>query len=144
MKKLPVRKQIRLKEYDYSAPGAYFVTFCTANRKPILWKNRSRGAYYAPENTLSEIGEIVDDAIDNISVRYPAVSVDKYCIMPDHVHLLLSIKCDDDGRVIPAPTISNVVLQLKSYVTKNVGKSIWQRSFVDRVIRNQKGYEQVW
>lgn len=64
--------------------------------------------------------------------------------MPDHIHLLISIHADADGRQIAAPTLSTVIGHLKRYVSKQLGFSIWQKSFIDRVIRNQKGYDAVW
>ena len=62
-------------------------------------------------------------------------------IMPDHIHLLLIIRSDEYGRPMVAPTISRVVQQLKGYVTKRIGHSIWQKLFFDHVIRNSRDYE---
>ena len=63
-------------------------------------------------------------------------------IMPDHIHLLLIIRSDEYGRPMVAPTISRVVQQLKGYVTKRIGHSIWQKLFFDHVIRNSRDYEE--
>ena len=136
----PNRKQIRIKNYDYSAPGAYFITVCVANRKPILW---NVGAAISRPN-LSKIGAVVEMAILQISERYPMISVDKYCIMPDHIHMILSINTDEDGRQIAAPTISMAVGHMKRWVSMRLGSSIWQKSFIDRVIRNNKEYRAIW
>ena len=62
--------------------------------------------------------------------------------MPDHIHLLLLIHADDCGRPMVAPTISRVVQQLKGYVTKNIGVSLWQKLFFDHIIRNRQDYEE--
>ena len=137
---LPKRKPIRIADYDYSAPGAYFITVCANDRKPILW---NVGAATCRPN-LSKIGSVVEMAILQIPEHYPAVSVDKYCIMPDHIHMILSIHTDEDGRQIAAPTVSTVVGHMKRWVSMQIGKSIWQKSFIDRVIRNEQGYEAVW
>ena len=99
MDNLPKRKPIRIEDYDYSTPGAYFITVCVHNRKPILW---NVGAATCRPN-LSKIGSVVETAILQIPEHYPAVSVDKYCIMPDHIHMILSINTDEDGRQIAAP-----------------------------------------
>ena len=140
MTERPNRKPIRIENYDYSTPGAYFITVCINSRKPILW---NVGAAICRPN-LSKIGSIVETAILQIPEHYPMITVDKYCIMPDHVHMILSINTDQDGRQIAAPTISSVVGHMKRWVSMQLGHSIWQKSFVDRVIRNEMGYQAVW
>ena len=102
---LPKRKQIRIKDYDYSTPGAYFITVCTDNREKIFWSDR-RGELCSPANVpLSDIGMIVDNEIKKLNSVYDAVRVDKYCIMPDHIHFILSIDTDENGRTQFAPTV---------------------------------------
>ena len=140
MNHLSKRKPIRIKNFDLSTPGAYFITVCVADKKPILWNVGA--ATCRPD--LSKIGAIVEMTILQIPEHYSAVSVDKYCIMPDHIHMILSIKTDDNGRQIAAPTISTVVGHMKRWTSMQIGYSIWQKSFVDRVIRNDKGYRAVW
>ncbi len=92
---------------------------------------------------LTGIGIIVDDAIQNIPNIYPSVVVEEYVIMPNHIHIILRIRADKYGRSMIAPTISRVVKQMKGYVTKQLGYSIWQRSFYDHVIRDKKDYERL-
>ncbi|MBE6733486.1 MAG: hypothetical protein E7561_05780 [Ruminococcaceae bacterium] len=60
--------------------------------------------------------------------------------MPDHIHLLLQIHSDIDGRPLVAPTIDRVIKQTKGYITKQIGFSIWQKSFNDHIIRGDKDY----
>lgn len=139
-KELPQRKSIRIADYDYATPGAYFITICIDGRKPILW-NVGVATCRPP---LSPVGLIVETAILQIPKHHPAVSVDKYCVMPDHIHMILSINTDEDGRQIAAPTVSTVVGHMKRWVSMQLGQSIWQKSFIDRVIRNDKGYRAVW
>ncbi len=104
-----------------------------------------RGAYYAPaEISLSQIGKTVEQAILNIPQKYKTVTVDKYVIMPNHIHLILVFCSDACGRALRAPTLSNVIGQMKGYVTKVCGDSFWQKSFYDEIIRSQKGYEKIW
>ena len=98
MEAQPKRKPIRIENYDYSAPGAYFVTICTANREKCLWGD-CRGELCSPDKVpLSEVGLIVEKEIATMNETYDAVSVDKFCIMPDHIHLLLVIHASKDGR----------------------------------------------
>lgn len=141
---LPTRKKTRLSGFDYASAGAYFVTICISERQPILWDNPDCFVTCADEIQLNHIGKTIQDAIREIPVRYPHIQVEKYCIMPDHVHLLLIFLPDEDGRQIAAPTLSGVVGHLKRWVSMQLGFSIWQKSFHDHVIRDEAGYREVW
>ena len=156
MNDLPKRKPIRIEDFDYSAPGAYFVTVCTANREKIFWPDR-RSELCSPainaqtgdqrlplQAELSDIGKIVDAEISKLNTVYDAVRVDKYCIMPDHIHFIISIDTDENGRTQFAPTVSRVIKQFKGSITKQVGRPIWQKSFYDHGIRNQQDYNEIW
>jgi len=123
------RKQNRLKEYDYSLAGAYFLTICTRNRENYFWDNVGARIARPMDYTLTECGVVVEKAINLIPKHYPAVTVDNYVIMPNHIHLLLQIHTDSEGRAMRAPTISNIVNQFKGYVTKQLKISIWQKLF---------------
>ncbi|MBE6776712.1 MAG: transposase [Ruminococcaceae bacterium] len=136
---LPERKQNRLENYDYSQNGAYFITICTKERKKILCE--IVGANIVRPK-LTRYGKIVDDAINLITNHYQTVTIDKYVIMPDHIHLLLQIH--SDRRTMFAPTIERIVKQTKGYITKQIGFSIFQRSYYDHVIRNQEDYNEIW
>ena len=141
---LPKRKQNRLTDYDYSQPNAYFITICTKDKRYIFWE--PVGASIARPDTvyLSPKGKIVEEAIQNIPNYYPMISVDNFAIMPNHIHLLLQIHTDDYGRAMLAPTISTVVQQMKGYVSKKLGESVWQKLFHDHVIRGQQDYLKIW
>jgi REP element-mobilizing transposase RayT len=141
MKDLPARKPNRLKGYDYSQNGCYFITICVKDRRELFW-HQPVGARIA-RPPLSDMGEVVRKAIENIPHIYKSITVDKYVIMPNHIHLILLIS-DDPGRAMRAPTISTVVNQMKGYVTKQVGYSIWQKLFHDHIIRNDKAYREIW
>lgn len=139
---LPKRKPTRLANFDYSTNGTYFITICTKNKKHIFG---TVGASIArpQEIVLSEYGKIVDDAIRSITKHYSDIIVDKYVIMPNHIHMILVIK-SEYGRAMLAPTISRVIQQMKGYVSKQIGKPIWQRSFYDHIIRNEQDYNEIW
>ncbi len=148
-KELPIRKRNRLENFEYDSVGAYFLTICTSNRCNYFWNNvgasiarpQSCTQYCPQEMKLSQIGKIAEDAINNIPSIYPNLKVDCFVIMPDHIHLILMVCAEENGRPMVAPTVSRVVQQLKGYVTKRIGRSIWQKSFFDHVIRNQRDYE---
>ena len=140
----PQRKQIRMPEYDYDSNGAYFITVCTKERKPIL-SRVSVGTTIGrpPDVILTKYGRIVEEAIQQIQTVYPSVHVDNYVIMPNHIHLLLFLYCDD-GRAMLVPTVSRVIQQLKGAVTKRIGHPVWQTRFYDHVIRTERDYRDVY
>lgn len=143
-KLLPKRKKVRLGNYDYSTAGAYFITVCVKGRKRILWENVGAATSRPEACPLSAAGKIVEQAILQVPNHYEQITVDQYCVMPDHIHMILRILGDEDGRQVAAPTISTVVGHMKRWVSIQLGESIWQKSFVDRVIRNEQGYLAVW
>lgn len=87
---------------------------------------------------------MVHAAIEAIPQRYPAYVLEHYVIMPNHVHLLLRIQADENGRPLVAPTVSTVIAQMKGVVTKQVGTNIWQKSFYDHIIRTAADLQEVW
>ena len=137
------RRANRIPEYDYSTCGAYFVTICTQDRKKILSNIVGDGS-----PVPKPIGKIAVEVIAQISSKYPSVTVDKYVIMPDHIHMLLRI---DNGTGNPSPTLGNIIGWYKYQVTKqanmqlnNPGEKLFQRSYYDHVIRNQRDYGEIW
>ena len=153
----PKRKANRLPDYDYSTHNAYFLTVCLNDRQNLFWQ--PVGATIGRPHTiqLTRCGQIVDQAIRSIPAHYPAVTVDQYVIMPDHVHLLLQIHEHDgramlapteigeaDGRAMLAPTISRIMQQFKGSVTKQLGMPIWQKGFYDHIIRDENDYRSKW
>ncbi|MBR2028676.1 MAG: hypothetical protein IKA10_06800 [Oscillospiraceae bacterium] len=148
---LQKRKPNRLKGFDYSSNGKYFVTICTKNKEKLLWNKNfydtSVGAdSIRPQEKvpLSKYGKIADIAIKNISVYYKHIKVENYIIMPNHIHLLLFIDRFDDGRIISAPTLSVVIGQLKRWISRQADKSLFQKSFHDHIIRDEADYLKIY
>lgn len=83
-------------------------------------------------------------AIKNIENIYKNITVDKYVIMPNHIHLLLQIHSVNGGRPMVVPTIDRVIQQTKGYITKQIGKAIWQPRFYDHIIRGDQDYQEIW
>ncbi len=137
---LPVRKHPRLKEYDYCRNGAYFATICAKNHAHVF--GAVRGDHAPAWVELSEVGKIADQHIRNISVVYKTVRVEKYVIMPNHIHLLIVIMalCDEESHL----SLHTIIRSFKTLVTKQIGYSIWQSSYYDRVICNEERYQDVW
>ena len=121
-------------------PGYYFITFCTVGRACILGRVTEADETRQSSMILSETGVVVDEAIRAIPAHYPGAALDKYVIMPNHVHLILGLQ----DRGTPCPSISRIVQQLKGIITKCLGKNIWQIHFHDHVIRNEQDYREIW
>ena len=138
---LPKRKPARLKEYDYSIAGAYFVTICTYNKEYILSKVVGEGLCALPGNILSEIGKDIEKTIHYINNNYAGVLISKYVIMPNHIHLIVEL---DGSGGHGNPPLQNIIGQLKSYTTNKYGKTLWQRSFHDHIIRDRYDYDKIW
>ena len=131
---LPKRKKIRLEGYDYSSCGAYFVTICTQNREYILGKIVGDDAHIVPQIQLSQYGNVIEKYINGI------IGVEKYVIMPNHVHLIIMINDGNNGTMgngtmrASSPTNQSIPQLIKSFkilVTKEIGFSIFQRSYHD-------------
>ena len=140
----PIRKGGRLAAYDYSLPGVYFVTICTSGRRELFWDAVGASSARPIKPKLSTAGKIVEAAINSVPASYPAVMIDNYAIMPDHVHILLRIDCGESGRPMVAPTVSTVVQQLKGKIARSLGAGVWQKSFYDHVVRSESDYKETW
>ena len=149
MDSLPKRKPNRLIGYDYSRPGCYFVTICAKNRRYLFWDEfdwRVGADIIRPHTIpLSLYGRIIKNVIEQIPVRYPGVSVEKYVIMPNHIHLLLRISVSN-GRIISAPTcgVPTIIGQMKRAASKQAQTELWQKGYHDHIIRNDADYHRIW
>ena len=122
------RKRLRLENYDYGTNGFYFITICTKDKKNIFGSiNFDKEA----KVLLSNKGLVVKKYIENI----PEMKI--YIIMPNHIHMILELENSNKN-------ISKIVSSLKILTSKELGKSIWHRSFHDRVIRNERELELIW
>lgn len=119
--------------------------FVLKNKENLLWKNVGANCVRPLDQLpLSKIGIVIENEIYKLNTVYENIKVDKYQIMPNHIHLIIFIYEDSNGRTQFAPTISRIIKQFKGSITKQIGFSIWQKSFYDRVIRNEKEYQEVW
>ena len=144
---LPIRKPTRLPRFDYSTPGAYFITICTKDRKNIFGNIVGGGAFDAPYTNLSRTGITVEKFIKS-GERIPNVHIDKYVIMPNHIHMILLVEAGCGGTSkAPSPTNAvspHFVSTFKRFCHKEAGFVIFQRSYHDHVIRNEKDYLEIW
>ena len=131
--------------------GIYFVTICTKDRVQYLAEIEENAVVGAdiirPIVRLTDTGEILEHSINDIKNHYQDVNVLKYCIMPDHVHLLIHIDHEfnaNGGRMISAPTLSTIIGSMKRYVSRQNEYPIWQKSFYDHIIRGEKEFREIW
>ena len=165
---MPKRKRNRLENYDYSSTGAYFITVCTKDRKPILSNiccSVGVGALDDPRiNTLdvsflnvdnfklklTSIGEVVEKNLLS-SEKISGVTIDKYVIMPDHIHVIIFLNSEkyvdiqNGSSRAPTPTanamLSRIISAFKRFVGKELGNDIFQRGYMEHIIRDKNDYE---
>ena len=146
----PHRQTIRLRTYDYNMPGAYFITVCTKNRMPILSRiDVGTVVLDGPQTTLTYYGQIADKHLREMQNFYEHIVIDKYVIMPNHIHLLLRIKPTVNGpsrTTVPTrlSTISRFIGTFKRFCNRDYGRNIWQNRSYDHIIRGEHDYREIW
>jgi len=161
------RRSIRLKGYDYSRPGLYFVTICTTNRLSLFGHIENR------DMVLNDVGKMVNIVWNEMPNHYKGIGIHEFIVMPNHVHGIIEIEsnsmtvgagpcaCSDDGwqktegqpqGVAPTMSLSDIVHRFKTLTTKRYidgvnhnefhqfNKRLWQRNYYEHVIRNEKSY----
>ena len=123
MNKLPKRKNLRIQGFDYKH-GMYFVTICTHDKKKLFGNiNFKKEAVMI----LNENGKLVENRLSQFEEFV------QYVIMPNHIHILVLI---DTNK-----TLQQIIRTFKSLVTKDLGFQTWQRSYYERIVRNEKEFE---
>jgi putative transposase len=149
----PIRKNLRLRHYDYRNPGNYFITVCTHERRPIL---------ASIENNILQLtsyGEIAKKFWLSIPEHFPKVKLDSYIVMPNHFHGILYLESDSNminarkeekENGILKGSIGSIIGSWKSISTKNVnqlrntlGAQLWQRNYYERIIRDEKELQMI-
>jgi len=146
------RRSIRLKTYDYSQAGAYFVTICAQKKECIFGRVVDGGM------ELNEAGKTIGYVWSGLPTRYASVELDEVVIMPNHIHGIIVINnsyvgaglalpaegaassaptMSGKGAASSAPTLSDIVRTFKSISTRRSGQPVWQRNYFDRIIRNE-------
>lgn len=144
---LPRRKPNRLNGYDYSQNGAYFITICTDKRKEWL-SSITVGQGLAPAETrLTAYGEIAEEQLLLLETRFPFITIERYVIMPNHIHILLRLENDAAGAS-PCPTLSSIIGTYKSLTTRLCNRvckipKLFQASFYDHIIRGEADYREI-
>ncbi len=121
------RRSIRLKGYDYSQPGAYFVTICLQGREPYL--------------EMPKVRNIMEETWKTLPQRFPTIELDEFIIMPDHIHFIIWLRPHPKTH----PTLSMIVCAYKSLTARAAlsylrtlgdicGNQFWQTHFYDHII----------
>ena len=149
------RRSLRLRGFNYSSEGAYFVTICTQNRECLF------GGVVDGEMRLNDVGRVVQIVWNGLSERFPNVELDAFVVMPNHVHGILVIV--GAGQALPvkgaassAPTgsVSSTLMKLlrtfKSISAIQVnrllsssGQPFWQRNYYEHIIRNEESLNRI-
>ncbi|MGF1537774.1 MAG: transposase [Elainellaceae cyanobacterium] len=151
------RRSMRLKGYDYSSPGFYFITICTHQRLCLF------GNVEGNKMHLNEFGQVVLDCWQAIPQHFCHIELDEFVIMPNHIHGIIIV---NNGRDMapPCPTktqnrqfsrpvpgaISTAIGSFKSIATKRIneirnapGCPVWQSQFYDRIIRDRDALDRI-
>jgi REP element-mobilizing transposase RayT len=160
------RKRLRLKDYDYSQPGAYLVTICTKDREHRF------GEIADGEMRANAMAAVVESCWNDLSNHYPNIELDEFVVMPNHVHGIIVIldepitvgECTVGDGLRPSPTrpsptgssptkkhpLSEIDRAFKSFSARRINKicntpgtPVWQRGYYDHIIRNERSLTRI-
>lgn len=151
------RRSIRLRNYDYSQAGAYFITLCTHKRECLF------GAMVGDIVQLNEAGRLVQNIWDVLPEHYSCVELDFFVVMPNHIHGIVVLNgvgaqfiapvhdgATNSGAMNLAPTVGEIIRAFKARCTHSInhlrgvqGVSIWQRNYYEHIIRNESSLQEI-
>lgn len=134
------RQSVRLKNYDYSSSGAYFITICAHGQRCIF------GRVVDGEMLLAPLGVAIGRIWREIPRHYDFVKVDAFIVMPNHIHGIVLIKEKEGRKKNPKANLGGVIRGFKAAVTqwarKHTGyEKVWQRNYFDRVLKGRHRLE---
>ncbi len=147
------RRSVRLKEYDYSQPGAYFVTICSWLRAFIF------GEIVNGKMELNEYGMVLEREWLNINNGRHNIDLDQFVVMPNHMHGIVVINGRGVLQYDPAnnelqpssQTIGSIIRRYKSATARQIniirstpGMPVWQRNYFEHIIRNEIEMDNIW
>ena len=138
------RKNVRLYGYDYSQPGGYFVTICTANRKCLFSRIVPGNKFVLADVQLTELGRIAEGILHETSER-TGIRLSDYVIMPNHIHMILQIQAEGAEYTIGeyVGMFKSLTLHHWRKVCSREGRvigAVWQRNYYEHIIRNDEDY----
>ncbi len=149
------RRSHRLRGFDYSRGGAYFVTICTQNRQCLF------GDVVDGKMRLNDVGRLVQTVWDGLPERFPTVESDAFVVMPNHVHGILvlveaGLALPPGGAASSAPTgsasttLGKVLRAFKSTSAVGVnrlltrsGQPLWQRNYFEHIVRSEESLNRI-
>ena len=145
---LPKRKHPRLDNYDYSTAGAYFVTICVRDRLHVfsdITKIITNSVEYKTQ--LTSYGKIAEAQLLSLPKRYPFLTIDRYVIMPDHIHVVFVFDRKAEEQQL-RPSVTDIVCAYKSLTAKECKQNgfngdLFQTSFYEHIIRNEQDYSNI-
>ncbi|MFZ2537846.1 MAG: transposase [Oscillospiraceae bacterium] len=158
------RQSIRLKNYNYSKNGFYYVTICTENREHLF------GEIIDGKIKLNTAGEMIEQIYLGLKQEIYDIQLDKYVLMPNHFHGIIIVGADSisahnengtnsnraDIESAPTTTLATIIQSFKRSTTIKYidgvkkgayppfNKRIWQRNYYDHIIRNEQDYQRIW
>jgi len=147
------RKNIRLKNYDYSSAGLYFVTICTNKFLQLFGKIKNG------EMILNEFGKIVNNNWIDLTNHYENILLHSFIVMPNHFHGIIEITnvgaihelpLQYDRKLRRQMLIPKIIGRYKMQTSKQInilrkmqGKPVWQRNYYEHIIRNEQSYLEI-
>lgn len=134
------RHSIRLKDFDYSQSGLYFVTICVQNRQHLF------GEIHNGTVVLNDIGRMIKECWGQLSQRFTTISLNEFVVMPNHFHAIVEISNSNNVQ------LSEIVGAFKSITTNEYirgvnecgwppfEKRVWQRNYYEHIIRDSIDY----
>ena len=133
------RKPLRLKGFDYSSVGMYFVTICTRERECLF------GEIIEASMQLNGFGRVVEACWKDLPTHFGRIAIDAAVVMPNHVHGIVCVEEQEPGAMNRAPTLGEIVRNFKARCARAWRReqedcrlsSLWQRGYYEHVIRNE-------
>ncbi len=152
---LPKRKQIRLKDFDYSQPNLYFLTICTHNRARLFAQKDGPHIENTKNNDIDNPDLIIDKWISELENKYENLLVDLYVVMPDHIHLIIynpgvidasgnhtGKKLNEIIKWFKTQTTNEYLRGVKRGIYLPYKEHLWQRNYYEHIIRNHEDYQE--
>lgn len=149
--KLPYRKSIRLKNYDYSSNGYYFVTICTQNREKLFGEIVGATLCGRPNNP----DKLIVKWLLELENKFKGVKIDEYIVMPNHIHFIIKRTGDHTGSTgdhTGSPLLRDIIGWFKTMTANEYIAGVkngsfmpfkgrlWQRNYYEHIIRNYDDY----
>ena len=162
------RRSIRLKNYDYSSNGMYFVTICAQNREMLFRRivgaalrgrpdddsNRIDKADGRPDdddNGFASPDQMITKWLMETENKFLGVRIDKFVVMPNHIHFIVDLQGGHVGPPLPeivewfkTMTTNEFIRKVKSGLYPPFDRRIWQRDYFEHIIRDEADYQRIW